>query len=145
MELNFNTKGNLHKTVELTLKQFQKAFGTNPGRIEKISVAISFFKIFSTCGCTNVYIGGSFVSTKENPVDIDLCFDIASVDLEKLKKKFPEFFDFNKLGEIRKYKECHIFYFDTKTTYLLEMLKEDRDGNSKGLVRLILKEGINYD
>jgi len=145
MKMNFDSRGNLYQTVELTFKQFRKAFGINAGRLNKIDTAITFFKIFSSCGCKTVYIGGSFASTKENPADIDLCFDITPVDLEKLKKKFPEFFDFNKIGEIRKHKACHILFCDTKTTYLLEMLEADRDGNSKGLVKLRLKEGDDYD
>jgi|SRR5882724_10687138 len=145
MTLQYNSKGDLHQTVELTFKQFKENFGTNKDRAKKIDTAVSFFKIFSSCGCKVVYVGGSFVSTKENPADIDICFDITAVDLEKLKRKFPEFFDFNKIGEIRKNKQCHIFYCDTKTTYLLEMLEADRDGNPKGLVKLALKEGYSYD
>ena len=145
MELNFNTKGNLYKTVDLTFRQFRKAFGTNPGRLEKINAAVSFFKIFSSCGCKLVCIGGSFVSTKEHPGDIDLCFDVTSVNFEQLKKRLPEYFDFNKRGEIRGYTGCHIWDFDATSTRLLDMLEEDRDGNSKGLVRLKLKEEYTYD
>ena len=111
----------------------------------KIGSAVAFLKIFSSCGCKTVYIGGSFVSTKANPADIDLCFDITPVDLEKLQKKFPEFFDFNKIGKIRRDKAVHILFYDAKTAYLLEMLETDRDGNSKGLVKLRLKEGDDYD
>src|ERR1700754_1559554 len=90
MTLSFNSYGNLHKDVELSVEEFQKHFGTNSERIEKIKTALIFFKIFSQCGCMSVYIGGSFISTKKNPSDIDLCFDLNNVNHEELKKEFPE-------------------------------------------------------
>ena len=148
MNLSFNSTGHLHKDVELTLEEFIQLFGTNPSRKEKIKNALRFFKIFSSCGCSTVYIGGSFVSTKQNPSDIDLCFDFTTLDDNKLKKEFPEFFGhnrINKLGEIRRTLKCHLFTFDNEDTTMLEYLQEDRDKNPKGLVKIILKKGYNYD
>src|SRR4051812_16421742 len=107
-------------------------------RNEKIETALSFFKLFSSCGCSTVYIGGSFVSTKENPEYIDLCFDLNNIDYEKLETIFPDFFDFNKIGEICRNLKCHILYFDNTTTRFIEMLQEDRDGYPKGLVKISL-------
>lgn len=144
MTLSFNTSGNLHKTVELSFEEFKQYFGTNPSRKEKIETALLFFKIFSTCGCTAVYIGGSFVSTKKNPEDIDICFDINNIDYEKLEKIFPDFFDYNKIGAIHRNLKCHIFYYDKTTPRFLEMLQEDRNGYPKGLVKISLIN-INYD
>lgn len=145
MSLSFNTSGNLHKTVELTFQEFITHFGTNPLRKKKIKNAIIFFRIFLECGCRTVLIGGSFVSTKKNPDDIDLCFDLTTVTDEQLKKNFPEFFDFNKMGELRRKYDCQIWYFDKEDTHLLEMLKYDTDDYPKGLVKLSLKEIENYD
>ncbi|MFT3826499.1 MAG: hypothetical protein QM731_21440 [Chitinophagaceae bacterium] len=102
MGLNFNTNGNLHKDIELDIEELSEHFATNPGRKRKLDNALLFFGIFHSCGCEQVYIGGSFVSTKIHPSDIDLCFDLTKVDYERLYKDFPDFFDFNKLGEIKK-------------------------------------------
>lgn len=139
MGLSFNTSGNLHKDIELSIEELGNYFTTNSGRKKKLDNALLFFGIFHSCGCQTVYIGGSFVSTKQHPSDIDLCFDLTSVDYQKLQNDFPDFFDFNKLGEIKRNTGCHILYFDRDTTYLLKMLQEDRDGFRKGLVKLKLK------
>jgi hypothetical protein len=148
MKLSFNSNGYLHKTVELTLDEFEQYFGTTALRREKIKNALRFFKIFSSCGCITVYIGGSFVSTKKNPADIDLCFDITTVDRKKLKNEFPEFFGprrINKLGEIRRDLKCHIFTFTNEDITMFELLQYDREHNPKGLVKISLKTGYNYD
>jgi len=145
MALSFNSQGNLHQTIALTYEEFVTHFGTNPKRMQQITNALRFFKIFFQCGCATVYIDGSFVSKKKYPEDIDLCFDITTLDEEKLKKEFPAFFDPNKLGKIHRDFQCHIFYFTETYTFLLDMLKEDRDGNLKGLVKLDLNDMGNYD
>lgn len=144
MEISFSTKGNLYQTITLTYEEFKKYFGTNPERIDKIKSALKFFKIFHSCGCTTAYIGGSFASTKKNPEDIDICFDLTDVDDERLKEGFPEFFDLNERGKMRGRDKCHLFHFDSENTSLFDLLTEDRDGNPKGLIKLNLKE-INYD
>jgi len=148
MELSFNSNGNLHTTVELTLDEFQRHFGTTELRKQKIKNACRFFKIFSSCGCPAVYIGGSFVSTKKDPADIDLCFDLRNVNGLELRKAFPEFFGssrINKLGEIRRNLKCHIFYFDNEDTRMFEYLQNDREYNRKGLIKISLKNEYNYD
>jgi hypothetical protein len=89
-------------------------------------------------------IGGSFVSKKLYPDDIDLCFDLQEVNLDNLAEAFPDFFDFNKIGKIRRELKCHILTFDNANMQFLNMLKKDKDGYSKGLVKLNLKD-LFYD
>ena len=144
MSMLFNSNGHLHKTVELTLAEFEQHFGTNDWRKERIKNALIFFEIFSSCDCQTVYIGGSFVSTKNFPDDIDLCFDLGDVDYDKLSKAFPDFIDFNKIGEIRRNLKCHILHFDNANLQYLRMLEKDKDGNPLGLVKINLKE-VFYD
>jgi hypothetical protein len=74
MSLSFNSNGHLHKTVELSLNEFEQHFGTNEWRKDRIRNAKIFFEIFAACGGQTVYVGGSFVSKKIYPDDIDLCF-----------------------------------------------------------------------
>lgn len=144
MSLSFNSNGHLHKTVELTLTEFEQHFVRNEWRKERFKNALIFFEIFCACGCSTVFIGGSFVSTKINPDDIDLCFDLQDVDYDKLGEVFPEFFDFNKIGEIQRNFKCHILHFDNANLQYLHMLEKDLDGYQKGLVKINLKE-IFYD
>ncbi|HEY4063237.1 MAG TPA: hypothetical protein VGM30_15130 [Puia sp.] len=145
MALNFNTRGDLHETISLTYEEFVHHFGTNDERTQQITNALPFLRTFHSCGCTTVYVGGSFVSTKKIPGDIDLCFDLSGIDEEKIKKSLPEFFDWSQLGRICRDLKCHILYFNEKTTELLDMLKTDRYDNRKGMVKLDLNDIIYYD
>ena len=146
MKLNFNSQGFLHETIILTYQEFEQHFGTNPTRIQQINNALPFFRIFRSCGCKAVYIDGSFISKKKYPEDIDLCFDITDMDIERLKMEFPEFFDLNEMGKIRRDLQCHIFTFEQNNTRLFDFLSEDRDGNLKGFVKLNLKDlPLHYD
>ncbi|MHA4810493.1 DUF6932 family protein [Flavitalea flava] len=145
MNLSFNSKGYLYQTESLNYDEFIILFGTNHERMQQINNALHFFKIFYRCGCGTVYIDGSFVSKKKYPEDIDMCFDISTLNEERLKNEFPQFFDPNELGKIHKKLKCHIFYFTEKNTFLLDMLKEDRDGNGKGLIKLDLNNLDYYD
>ncbi|OQP49312.1 hypothetical protein A4H97_28645 [Niastella yeongjuensis] len=144
MSLSFNSNGHLHKTVELTLEEFEQHFGTNEWRKQKIRNALTLFEILGACGCTTVFIGGSFISTKINPNDIDLCFDLQNIDYDKLEQVFPDFFDHNKIGEIHRNLKCHVLYFDKTNHQFLHMLEKDKDGYPKGLVKINLKD-IFYD
>jgi hypothetical protein len=145
MALNFNSKGYLHKTITLTYEEFEQHFGTNPKRMEQIKNALPCFRIFHSCGCQTVYVDGSFVSKKKYPEDIDICFDPLSVDKREIKKVFPQFYDINQRGRIRRDQMCHIFTLEKENTELFDLLNADRDGNPKGLVKLDLNEIIYYD
>jgi hypothetical protein len=91
-------------------------------------------------------VDGSFVSTKKNPEDIDLCFDLTNVDPDKLRKEFPEFFDVNAIGTIHRDLQCHIFHFDQEDRHLFDLLQSDRAGDPKGLVKLNIIETLtSYD
>lgn len=148
MRLSFNGSGNLHETVELSFEEFQQHFGTNQQRKEKIRTAVSFIKIFASCGCKAVYIAGSFVSTKKDPEDIDICFDLTGIDEEKLERIFPGFNGPNRymvIGKIRRESACHLFTFNNDDGFALELLQTDRYFYPKGLVRINLEKEFTYD
>lgn len=144
MALDFNSQGNLHQTICLTYEEIVRHFANSEHRMQLLHNALPFIQRFHTCGCTTAYIGGSYVSTKKRPEDIDICFDLTGIDEGKLKKEFPEFFDLNKRGSIRRDLKCHILHFDHEDAELLDLLKEDRDGRPKGLIKLDLNDLINY-
>lgn len=146
MSLNFNSQGFLHQTITLSYGEVIEHFATNERRLKQLENAMQFFRIFYSCGCQFVYIDGSFVSTKKYPADIDLCFDLNSVDAETLKKDFPALFDPNAIGKIHRDLQCHIFTFSENFMRFFNMLSEDREGNPKGFVKLNLKNlPIHYD
>jgi hypothetical protein len=144
MSLNFNSQGFLHETILLSYEEFKHHFGTNQRRINQINNALKFFRLFHSCGCQTVFVDGSFVSKKENPEDIDLCFDLTDMDVEKIRKVFPQFFEPNEIGKIHREFQCHILHFDKNFTVYFDFLHEDRNGNPKGLVRLDIKNILDY-
>jgi len=140
MSLNFNTKGFLHETISLSYEELKYHFGTNPRRMDQINNALQFFRIFHKGGCQTVFIDGSFISKKKYPEDIDLCFDMTGVNTERLKELFPQFFNRNEMGKIRRNTLCHILYFTDTDKTLFDLLQYDRDGNFKGFAKLNLKD-----
>lgn len=140
MSLNFNSQGFLHETILLSYEEFQYHFGTNSRRMDQINNALPFFRLFHSCGCQTVYVDGSFVSKKKYPEDIDLCFDLTGVNAEKIEEVFPQFFDPNALGAIRRDLFCHILHFNDTNRYLYNLLQTDRAGNFKGFVKLNLTD-----
>jgi hypothetical protein len=140
MSLNFNRRGYLYETISLSYEEFKHHFGTNSRRMDQISNALQFFRIFHSCGCQTVFVDGSFVSMKKYPEDIDLCFDITGVPNEKMEELFPQFFDPNEIGKIHRNSLCHIFHFNATDTTFFDFLQNDRDGYIKGLVKLNLKD-----
>ena len=144
MSLSFNSRGFLHETIPLSYEEFKNHFGTNLRRINQINNALKFIRLFHSCGCQTVFVDGSFVSKKENPEDIDLCFDLTDIDVEKIRKVFPQFFQPNEIGKIHREFQCHIFHFYENFTFYFDLLQEDRNGYRKGLVRLDIKNILDY-
>ena len=77
----FDANGNLPQgNHDATWNEFADRFGTTPHRhrlLEGMKKAIDSLQI---AGCKLVYIGGSFVTSKEIPNDFDGCWDMQGVD-----------------------------------------------------------------
>jgi hypothetical protein len=54
---------------------FRERFGYNPRRSMLISYLFILAKKLAQVGCTQIWIGGSLTTAKENPGDFDGCFD----------------------------------------------------------------------
>ena len=144
--MKFDKNGNLHETQILTYGEFAKEFGFTESRKEKLESALLFFKILKSLGCTNLYIAGSFVSSKEFPNDIDLCVDATGIDYLKLTKEYPEFLDPQGIERIKKEHKVHFaLFFDAGCLEYLEWYKKDRDNHPRGLVKIYLNDINDYD
>jgi hypothetical protein len=92
-------------------------------------------------GCRRVYLNGSFVSDKQQPNDIDVCWDVAGVEPDTLD---PVFFDFADGRAAQKARFGAEFFPAslpegvTGRTFL-EFFQTDREtGESKGIIELVL-------
>ena len=81
----FDANGNLPPGVhQTTWQEIFYRFGTTPRR-QRLLVGLEAALIsLQAAGCQYVYIGGSFVTAKENPGDFDACWEPDSVDPTRL-------------------------------------------------------------
>jgi hypothetical protein len=94
-----------------------------------------------SAGCETIYLDGSFTTLKENPGDIDVCWETDGVNLDFLIVIEPVLWDFSPGRKPQKDKfGCEFFPCDfvaappDKT--FLDFFQQDRDGNPKGIIGL---------
>ena len=75
-----------------TLEEVIERFGGNEQRRKLLKGLTEALILLRSAGCRRVFINGSFVTSKQRPNDIDVCWDIAGVDPDALD---PVFFDFD--------------------------------------------------
>jgi hypothetical protein len=142
--LTFDPNGNLASGIhEMDIKTFKEEFGSNVHRsflisgLEKATMAFRSFKV------PFLYVDGSFVSKKRIPSDYDVCYEMPPKDLSKLFLFYPVFRTFRNNRRAQK----EIFYGEffpatfiaapPKEMYL-DFFQHDKDGNSKGVVKLFI-------
>ena len=97
-------------------------------------------------GCTEIYVGGSFVTDKPEPGDVDVCFDNSFMKWKAFQNNYPEF-SLNEKGfynQFKKYKS-NFYPYNSYDDYFFHFFQFSRYGESKGLVKLNLKEVFDND
>lgn len=77
---------------EVDWGEFESFFSFSPVRKEQLKGLCQVVAILKECGCTAIYIDGSFVTTKLEPGDWDACFECPQPPdpcLIKLVSKYP--------------------------------------------------------
>jgi len=91
----FNKNGRLPPGIhQATWDEFTSRFGFTERRkdlLEKLDKAIGLLR---KAGCHAVYPDGSFVTSKPQPDDIDVCWATDGVDLDTLDPIFKDFSNF---------------------------------------------------
>lgn len=88
------TNGDLPPGVHFaTWREIEDRLGFNPRRQRLLAGFRRACEELKKAGCLLVYLDGSFVTRKERPGDVDACWDVQSVDDEKLD---PVFWDFSR-------------------------------------------------
>ena len=67
-----------------TWKEISDRFGTNEHRRSLMAGLKAALTSLRKAGCLTVYIDGSFVTSRETPVDFDACWDPTNVDPHRL-------------------------------------------------------------
>ena len=69
---------------------FWERYGYNSRRVNLLSGLMFALKLLLPSGCQTIYIGGSFITSKERPNDIDGCFDGMGIDSSTLDPIFQD-------------------------------------------------------
>jgi hypothetical protein len=78
---------------EATWQEFVERFGTSPRRRQQQTGRAAALRLLASAGCVRVFIGGSFVTTKDEPGDFDVAWDVSDVDADALDAIFFDFAD----------------------------------------------------
>jgi hypothetical protein len=127
-----------------TLEEVQERFGGNERRDKLLTGLFEALRLLRAAGCRRVYINGSFVTSKEQPNDIDACWDIEGVDVDALDPVFFEFDDGRAAQKARFGAEFFPAQVPEGLTgrVFLDFFQVDKQtGEPKGIVELILDDG----
>ena len=142
--VDFTKKGLLPVGVHhTTWEEFQKRFAITTYRQNLLSGLQKCLAILQLYGCTEIYIGGSFVTDNLKPNDIDVCYNNAHMNWKKFIKDHPEFNDSKNGSAIQKAKYQSEFYaFNSYEDYILRFFQFDKNNNPKGIVKISLSEKL---
>ncbi|MDT8447451.1 MAG: hypothetical protein RRB13_11220 [bacterium] len=138
---NFEASGNLPPGKHLaTFEEVKDRFGGNARRIWLLEGLARLLEELKKGDCLQVWLDGSFVTSKETPGDYDLCWDIYGVDLAKIDDRL---FLGSKRSERKEIYRGDIFANQIEGGSgkpFEEFFQLDRDGNPKGILVIRLKE-----
>ena len=116
-------------------------FGWNEKRRGLLDGLADALDLLASVGCRRVWINGSFVTTKDEPGDVDVCWDTEGADLDRID---PIFLDVSRGRAAQKQRfGCEFLPNVTEASSGLvfaEFFQNERDGSRKGIVILDLKE-----
>jgi hypothetical protein len=147
MSLSLKKSGLLPEgTHTASWQEFISFFAYNEHRQNLVKGLVQGLKVLYQYGCLEVYIAGSFVTSKASPADVDVCYENSHMDWNGLKKAHPEFFD-SKYGSKRQKKlyQSEFYPCNSYEDYFYNFFQTDRENNPKGMVRLYLKEIFKND
>jgi hypothetical protein len=98
------------------------------------------------CGCSTLYLNGSFASSKPDPNDYDACWVMAGVRLHELANIEPVFFDFagGRAAQKRRFRgewfPADMTEIGSGKTFLQFFQTDPNTGEEKGLLEFRLAE-----
>lgn len=141
----FNAQGLLPEGIHsATWEEVTGRFGGNERRRQLLRGLSEALNLLSVAGCRRVYIDGSFVTSKERPNDIDVCWDISGVDADALD---PVFFEFENGRAAQKARFGAEFFPAqvpegiTGKAFLKFFQVDTETGEPKGIIELFLDDG----
>lgn len=136
----FNSQGYLPKGIHAaTWEQFIAHFGYNAKRQRLLSGLRAAIWFLQQAGCQTIYVGGSFVTRKQTPGDIDVLWEGAATDWRYLRQVAPVFFDATSARQKRifggEFFPDEGIEVESNLTFL-EFFQRTRRGRPRGIVRI---------
>jgi hypothetical protein len=128
----FDERGNLPPGIHgASWDAIRDRFGGNEWRRTLLGGVLRAVRDLKRAGCQRVWLDGSFVTDREFPGDFDLCYDVASVDIDAME---PALLD--------RTSSKGVYGGDILPTFealsFLDFFQQDRDGNVKGIIEIEL-------
>ena len=144
MLLDFDAQGNLPPGIHTcTWTAFIQRFAWNAHRRTMTQGLQAALTLLHTCGCPTAWIDGSFTTSKDQPGDIDLCYDHTQTNLQQLRTLEPSLLDFSAARvKMRQKFSCECFPAALPASpnglSFLEFFQTDRNQQPKGIVLIEL-------
>jgi len=124
-----------------TLDQIEQRYATNPIRRTQYEGLTRACRALAAAGATNVWVDGSYITTKPEPGDYDATFDVETLDWIALGLAEPELLDFDapRTTQKRAYRGELIPNVPGGVDFV-DFFQHNRDGNRKGIIRIDLTE-----
>jgi hypothetical protein len=137
----FQSNGHLPDGIHIaTWTQLLEHFGWNQRRQTLLAGLEQAMNDLRDAGCKQVYLNGSFVTSKDEPGDFDACWDPTGVDFEGIEPTLLEFENARAAQKARYGGELFPADWDAigDGTTFLEFFQSIRGGGKKGIVRIDL-------
>ena len=139
----FDSRGLLPKGIyRANWQEIVKRFGGNRQRSQLLRGLKEALDLLRDAGCRRVYLDGSFVTEKQSPNDVDVCWDVDGVDPMSLDSVFFEF-DNGRAAQKAKYgAEFFPAQAPQHLKTFLDFFQIDKEsGEAKGIIELLLDDG----
>lgn len=139
----FDSRGLLPQGIyRADWQEIVKRFGRNRQRLQLLSGLKEALDLLRDAGCRRVYLDGSFVTDKESPNDVDVCWDVDGVEPMSLDSVF---FDFDNERTAQKARFAAEFFpaqAPQRLKTFLDFFQIDKEtGEPKGIIELRLDDG----
>ena len=145
----YDERGNLPPGIhQATWADVASHFGSGPAREALLAGLRRALDVLAAAGCRRVWLDGSFVTDVEAregrpPRDVDVCWDLAGVDVARLSSLAPELHPLRGEPTARRQRFGGDYVPVAEPVVLgqVEAFQFDRDGEPKGIVLLVLEGG----
>lgn len=122
---------------EASWDEVMERFGWNEKRRALLDGLADALELLAAVGCRQVWLNGSFVTAKDEPLDFDACWETDGVDYDALD---PVFLDLTAGRVAQKHRFGGEFFPNIieagSGVRFAEFFQKDRDGSRKGIVLL---------